>query len=540
LDLMRTNRRLALFFLFYGILLLVPLWQLNLLESTEARYGEIAREMLASGNFLEPTFNGIFHFHKPPLPYWCMAAGMAIFGVNDFGVRFFGIFAALLALFFLHRTALLLFGDRRQAFATALILASSLLFLAISRAVSTDIYLTCCVLGAQYFLFRQVYGKRSPGNAAGYGLLLGLGFMVKGPVVFLFTLLPQLAAKLVDKQHRRLFSSREIVLGTGLFLSVALPWYLAVISNHPELFTYFTRTQTVDRVATDNFGRNKPFWYFLLLFPATFAPYTAPLLRGVWRYREWPPQIKALFLYILLPLLVFSLSRSKMPSYILPFYGTAALLAVYCHVEMRSKWDERTALATLLILAAAVGVAGFISPQLELYRLPLAAAGLALTGIFLAGRRLLESDRDILAVSGSIIGLSLAGFLLLPPHLNYRKGYRAMAAQMNELDPARQVPTLVYKSFLPSISFYRQKLAIMAFGRIRETGFEKNTAYRQWHIETETELLAAISPYPRMFVVTKPGELVNFMKNSSFACSEILSNRRYTAYDCRMPEDSGK
>ena len=177
---MPTNRRLALFFLLYGILLLLPVWQLNLLESTEARYGEIAREMLASGNFLEPTFNGIFHFHKPPVPYWCMAAGMAIFGVNDFGVRFFGIIAALLALFFLHRTALLFFGDRRKADATALTLASSFLFLAISRAVSTDIYLTCCVMGAQYFLFRQVYGTRSLSNAAGYGLLLGLGLHGQG------------------------------------------------------------------------------------------------------------------------------------------------------------------------------------------------------------------------------------------------------------------------------------------------------------------------------------------------------------------------
>ena len=181
-------------------------------------------------------------------------------------------------------------------------------------------------MGGQYFLFRQVYGTRSLSNAAGYGLLLGLGFMVKGPVVFLFTLLPQLAAKLVDEQHRRLFSSREILLGTGLFLTVALPWYIAVIVRHPDLLVYFTKTQTVDRVTINTFGRNKPFWYFLLLFPATFAPYSASLLRGVWRWRECPPKIRALLLYTLLPLFVFCLANSKLPPYILPFYGTAGCL----------------------------------------------------------------------------------------------------------------------------------------------------------------------------------------------------------------------
>jgi len=537
---MWTNRRLALFLLCYGILLLAPVWQLNLIESTEARYGEIAREMLASGNFLEPTFNGIFHFHKPPLPYWCMAAGMAIFGVNDFGVRFFGIIAALLALFFLHRTALILFGDRRQAFAAALTLASSLLFIAISRTVSTDIYLTCCVMGAQYFLFRQVYGRHSSGNAAGYGLLLGIGFMVKGPVVFLFTLLPQLAAKLVDKQHRRLFSGREIMLGIGIFLAVALPWYVAVTSRHPELLAYFTRTQTVDRVATENFGRNKPFWYFLLLFPATFAPYTVPLLRGGWRYRECPPQIRALFLYILLPLLVFCLSKSKLPPYILPFYGTAALLAVYCHDELRSEWDDRLALAALLVLAAGIGSGGYIFPLLKDYRLPLVAAGVALSGIIIAGRRLLQGDRAIVAVSCSIIAISLAAILLFPRQMNYNKGHRAMVARMNELDPEHRVPALVYKNFLPSISFYRQELAIMALGRIRELGFEQNAAYRQWYIDSEAELLVRVAQSPRLFVVSEPKEIGNFMKSSSFACSELLSNRRYTAYDCRLPANKGK
>ena len=89
-------------------------------------------------------------------------------------------------------------------------------------------------------------------------------------------------------------------------------------------------------------------------------------------------------------------ANSKLPPYILPFYGTAALLAVYCHANvMRSQWDKWIALTLLLILAVGIGVAGFAYPPLKPFRLPLACVGLALTFIFIAGRRLLDSDHSI-------------------------------------------------------------------------------------------------------------------------------------------------
>ncbi|TLM97306.1 phospholipid carrier-dependent glycosyltransferase, partial [bacterium] len=183
---MRADGKLLLFLVCYGVLLLLPTPWLALQESTEGRYGEIAREMLVTGNFLEPTLNGIAHFHKPPLPYWAMASGMKLFGINGFGVRFFGVLAALAALYWLYRLAQLLLDDDQQAFTAMLVMASSFLFLIVSRTVSTDIYLTCFVVGAQYQLFRQIYGEKSRGNVCRFALLLGLGFLTKGPIIFLF------------------------------------------------------------------------------------------------------------------------------------------------------------------------------------------------------------------------------------------------------------------------------------------------------------------------------------------------------------------
>ena len=164
-------------------------------------------------------------------------------------------------------------------------------------------------------------------------------------------------------------------------------------------------------------------------------------------------------------------------------------------------------------------------------------SGLALTCIFVAGRRLLDSDHAIQAISYSIIGISLAAFLVIPPQLNHIKGYRAMVTRMNQLDPERKIPTLVYKQNLPSISFYRQKLAIMALGGPRETRFEQNPAYRQWYIDSDAELIADTSRIPRLFVVTKPAHLEEFTRKTSFACSELMVNKKYTAYDCQMPKE---
>ncbi|MRR39548.1 phospholipid carrier-dependent glycosyltransferase, partial [bacterium] len=278
---MNPRHRTLIFLALYFLILLFPGPALHLRESTEARYGEIAREMVATGNWIEPHLNGIKHFHKPPLAMWGMAAGMEIFGINGFGVRFFGIVAAVVALAALYRTARLFLDDEDEALNASLVCATSLLFLSSSRVVSTDIYLACFTALAQLMLFRQVQGERSLWNAPLYGLFLGLGFMVKGPIIFLFTLLPFLVAKAFDREHRKVFTWREAAIGTGVFLAVALPWYVAVCIKNPHLIDYFLRVQTVDRLATNRFERDKPFWYFFVIFASTFLPYTPFFVRGV-------------------------------------------------------------------------------------------------------------------------------------------------------------------------------------------------------------------------------------------------------------------
>jgi 4-amino-4-deoxy-L-arabinose transferase-like glycosyltransferase len=534
---MRIERKVFFFLVIYFVLLLIPTPFLALQESTEARYGEISREMLAAGNFLEPVFNGIAHFHKPPLTYWAVSAGMKLFGVNGFGARFFGVVAAVLALFWLYRTALLLLQDEEKASTVLLVLSSSFLFLMVSRTVETDIYLTFFVIGAQYYLFRQIYGLKSRWNVCWYAFFLGLGFLTKGPVVFLFTILPYLVAKIFDKNHRRVFSMGETFLGFGIFLAAVLPWFVAVIHEHPNLIDYFLKTQTVDRVATDRFARSKPFWFYFALFGATLFPAVIPFLRGVFSRARCGKFSRILYIYVVTPFIVFLVSRSKMAPYILPLYGVAAIIAVNFFYTNRSKWDGRIAVTTFFLVSAALAFSGVLYKPLAPLQPYLVGVSVVSLLACIALTRIVNDDRFMMAGSIFLIGIIFVGYLTLPTLETAMKGYAQMVRKIDSLDPGRREEVIVYKDFLPSVSFYRQKLAIMALGRVRELDFEKDDRYKQWYVTSDADLKKAAKAMKKVFVVTRPADVHEFEAKTSFACTEIFTQRKFSAYECSPGTD---
>jgi 4-amino-4-deoxy-L-arabinose transferase-like glycosyltransferase len=530
-----TNRQKLLLLFFYLVLLVLPTGIVPLFETTEARYGEIAREMIATGNWLEPLFNGIKHFHKPPLAYWLTGAGMKLFGQNDFGARFCGILAAVVAVFFLYRLARLVLGEEKKAFYAALIFASSWLFLAVTRLVSTEIYLTCFTILAQYFLFRQLYGERSRRNALFYGLFLGLGFLTKGPIIFLFTLLPYLVAKLFDREHRRVFTSGEILTGAAAFLLTALPWYLAVIARNPGLLDYFLKAQTVDRVVTDRFHRHQPAWYFLAIFAGTFLPYLFFFLKGLGYHQVMPRRLKVLLIYVVAPLVVFSLAKGKHATYIVPFYGIAALWTAEVYARLAMPRLRAVVLGLLGLLALAPLAAVFaVRPLAGYWQALSAAASLPLAWLAWQAFRDRRSQRLLLWTAASLLLAGCLGYMLYGEASQNRRGYERLADRLNTLDSGRRLPVLVYHKFLPSVSFYRGALAVMALGEEREVQFEQDDGYRSWYLANDRELQDFLARHPRLFVVARPGEMPALASGQDLACEEVFVHRKVTAYSCRQ------
>lgn len=531
-------KKTALLLLLYGLVLLLPAGLAPLVESTEARYGEIAREMLVSGNFIEPTFNGIKHFHKPPLAYWAMATGMRLFGQNDFGVRFFGVVAAVIAVGFTFRLALVIFAEERQALHAALIFATSLLMLVVARVASTDIYLTACTIAAQFYLLRQVYGERHWRNAVFYGLWLGLGFLTKGPVIFLFTLLPFLVAKLFDEKHRRVFSLKEVAMATLVFFAVALPWYLLAMERNPGLLGYFLGTQTVDRVMTNRFHRYQPPWYFLVVLAGTFLPYTLFLLKGVRHVPDLKKTVRILMVYVGVPLLVFSLAVSKLSTYILPFYGIASLFVAATYNRFAMPRLRTLSLVFLGLLGITPAVFALVVKQLNpIWQMTLLASLLPTGIVWWMAFRERRSERFLAWVAASLLLFGTTGYAAAGEAAHVKRGFERLVARINSAYPDRALPVVVYKDFLPSISFYRGHLAVMALGSSRDTQFQTNQEYRDVYLSDAAEVDLYLQQHPDLLLVTREKNFQEFVDRSGFLCTKLEgpSVKQISAYRCRAP-----
>ncbi|AEI13959.1 glycosyl transferase family 39 [Flexistipes sinusarabici DSM 4947] len=530
---MTNNRNIVFFLLLYFFILLIPTYNLPLFETTEARYSEVAREMIATGNYLEPYFEGVKHFHKPPFAYWMMAAGVKIFGTNGFGVRFFGVIAAVFSVFFLYKTARLFFKEEDDWFLSLLVMASSLLFLVISRIASTDIYLTFFTIAAQYFLFKQIFYEKSALNASIYGILLGLGFLTKGPIIFLFTILPYLSAKIFFKSHRKCFNLKDILLSAALFAVIALPWYIAVIVKNSDLLYYFLKVQTVDRVATNRFGRDQAFYFFFVIFLVSFFPHIVYFIKSIINFKKLDSFVKAILIYILLPFIVFQISVSKLATYILPFYGTASLVAYYGYKNFSSTVLNRTIIFISFIFPAALALSGyFYEPLYDFRYYTMLCALILITFLFSLFKHIYSFKSFLTGIAFFYIMLTLLLYFFIPYIGPNIKGYKQMSHKLNSIDPEKNIQTLLFRTSKPSVSFYRNKLAVTALEDDRYLGFQKTDEYKKYYYTSEEQVQQFVVTHEMFFLVTKPEKYLDFQKEYGTQCERVFEQRKYSAYKC--------
>jgi len=533
---MFDNKKFYLLLAGYFILLLIPAYWLPLFETTDARYAEIAREMLASHNFMEPFYNGIKHFHKPPFTYWINALGLYIFGINGFGARFFGALASVIILIYTRKTAYVLTDDRKIADKSVLILASSFLFLIVSRVVSTDIYLVMFTIMTLYHLFSQIYVRKSMSNAILIGLYAGLGFLTKGPVVFLFTLLPFVVAKIFEKKHRHVFTLSQGLAVLVVFAAVALPWYAYVVSVNHGLLEYFLYDQTVERVATDKFERSKPFYFFFVVFFGTFIPWIFFMFKNYSITNKLKTGWVS-YLYIIMPFIVFQISTSKLGTYILPFYPVAAIIAA---LNTDSKLIRKLSFA-LLIIAGFVPIA---APLILDYTKPHMVAFIS-TGVFLVLFTVIVSVRysaKNYVMSFTVVAtvMTLAVYCLIPLVGPYVKGYRLVAEDIKSFDPAGKYNIMVYSTFVPVLSFYMGKVVPIAYSKERETQFQEPSTYEDALIRDEVEMKRYLSNNKELIILfRKQKGLDAFVSETGYTCDRIsIRGGKKIIALCKSPDSS--
>jgi len=184
------------------------------------------------------------------------------------------------------------------------------------------------------------------------------------------------------------------------------------------------------------------------------------------------------------------------------------------------------------LLAAAPGVAGFVVPALSGARLPLLAASAVAILMVRQAWEFRSDDRFLHWTAAFLLFLATIGTGGYALGSRVERAYETMTAEINRLDPQRTRDILVYRGHLPSVSFYRGKLAAMAFGMPREVQFEKNEAWRDIYIDSPESLGRYLSSRKELFVVASPGDLESLIAEHPMRCGKVFDAKRFSAYRC--------
>lgn len=520
----------------------------GLFESSEARYAEVAREMAATGDFLSPQIDYVYHFTKPPLTYWVTTLGYALFGETPFGARFFLAVAALWVLALTAGMSRLL-EPRRPAWTPAGILAGSLLFLALGKVLTTDMYLTLWVTAGFFLWLLREEGKLSP---RAFSLLFAAtaaaAFLTKGPVAFLFWALGLVPTALVRDRGRSLRPFADPLLWL-VFLLLALPWFLAVGLRHPGLLNFLVTREATEAAYSAKRFHPGPWYYYLPVLLGGLFPWWTLVPSALRRPFKGPKVF--LLSWAFLPPLLWSFFPAKLPTYVLPSLPAWALLAAEgwkeALVESRGRWLSGIPALLAALLAGALGLwgegkipTGFGGPFF-LWTALGTASGLAGVYLTLRNRRL----------PGLLLALGAMGAVALSlPHAAAAMGDGAKTVKRlgEELAFIRRPgeAVLEYRVTLFSIPFYvRDRVAAYDNNFLRK----KFVAERPRHILQEPqELRRFAAENPALWVVTDrsgektlaedlPGLRLVFRegKHSLWATGAVLDRRRTERGSSKAP-----
>jgi 4-amino-4-deoxy-L-arabinose transferase-like glycosyltransferase len=379
---MNKGRKIATaFLLIMGLFCYAMMFQgsRGIWERDEGRYTNIAVRMLQTGDFIVPAFNDdVPHFAKPPLTYWAIAGGIRLLGWNEWGARLANGLAFVGTILLVFAIARKITPDR--PWLPPLIYATCLFPFSAANLVTTDTLLTLwetlAVLGFVYWW----HGKRGSQGAAYLVLMwagFGLAFMTKGPPgllplpgILLFVLLTE-----GWRSALRLFSFTGLVT----FAVIGFTWFLVVAATHPGLTTYFLHDEVALRFASGAHHRN-PEWYkgFVIYGPVLLfgtLPWSLTLIRasrsirGTLFSRVWwrkklkeDPWVVFVTLWLILPLTVFLVSKSRLPLYILPLFVPVALIVGRWIVLPTRPRQQVLLLAGWVVFLLALKFAGSLFP----------------------------------------------------------------------------------------------------------------------------------------------------------------------------------
>ncbi len=411
----RTRTDALLIAGFCAFLFLYGLAQFGLIGADEPRYAQVAREMFEHHEWITPMLGGEPWLEKPPLYYWQAILAYKIFGVSDWAARLPSVIDASLMVvaiyFFLRRL--------RRGFELdgALITAACAGIIGYARAASMDMALTAAFTVGMLAWWAWRESEERIYLAAFY-ICMALGTLAKGPVApFLAGLIIVVYAAAV--REWKVVVRMLWIPGIVLLCLIAFPWYIAVQLRNPAFFQDFIVQHNFERYSQNLYHHLEPVWYYLPVTLLALSPWTVFViaafvesLRG-WKTKIATAEVSKQFgifsaCWLIVPVIFFSISQSKLPGYILPAVPAGAMLLVNYlqrHLKENAGPPVRKWLAVphALVASAPILPALLIAYILEQHRLPggrpmfvavtitfVVCVGVALTLVSNAGLRMLR------------------------------------------------------------------------------------------------------------------------------------------------------
>ncbi|MEX0446186.1 lipid IV(A) 4-amino-4-deoxy-L-arabinosyltransferase [Xenorhabdus sp. SGI246] len=318
---------MALFFIFTY---LIPLNSRLLWQPDETRYAEISREMLQRGDWIVPYFLDIRYFEKPVAGYWINNISQWIFGDNNFAVRFGAVFSIIMSAILLYRLAMMMWQSRQTAFIASLIYISMFIVFAVGTYSVLDpmfsLWITAGIVSCYWALKASSRRERIWAWSV-LGITCGMAFLTKGFLALALPVISMIPITIYQKRFLEMVRFGPLAIICAVLIS--LPWVLAITLREPDYWHYFFWVEHIQRFASDHAQHSAPFWYYLPILILGVIPWLG-LLPGAllksWQEKKNHPEMFFLFCWFFVPLLFFSISKGKLPTYILPFIGPLALM----------------------------------------------------------------------------------------------------------------------------------------------------------------------------------------------------------------------
>jgi 4-amino-4-deoxy-L-arabinose transferase-like glycosyltransferase len=449
-----------------------------LFEPDEGRNAEVAREILLLTDWVTPHYDFVPYLDKPIFFFWLVAGAFKAFGVSEASARLPSALAAVGCVVLVYDLARTRRGPM-HALWSCLVLVTTPVFVAFARATIFDMTLTFFVtLAIWAFMRATAPGRPDPSSRNAWIVTMcaamGCATLAKGPVGFVLPALVAGASLVVTRNWSGL-RSPGLTIGLALSIAIVAPWYVWAESRNPGYLRYFFLTENVQRFLTPVFRRPGPWYYYLVVLVAGWFPWSLliPELVRDLRAAFTDARTQVLCLWVVVPLVFFSLSESKLPGYVLPIFPPLAVLMGDTLTRMLAGSSLRARLplvvpsivAVLVVASAvwalsipdllpgqtAVGSVDTVPLVREIARpfLPAIVAGLVLVAA-----ASLWAKPNVCYVSACVCGAAVYLFALAAevPIAELRSSRRLAAATVPFVRPGDQLA--IYDGYFSSLPFY--------------------------------------------------------------------------------------